>query len=179
MLRIVIQSKGRLSERSFALLEEAGITVDDSKRKCLSQSDNFPVEVLFLRDDDIPQVVGMGVADLGIVGYNEVLERGQSVEVVDRLGFGSCRVSLAIPKGEMYEGLSYFEGKRIATSYPGILGRFLCDRGIHAKVSVIAGSVEIAPAVRDPSLVSRSRQTLWTKGEKRELLASRLRHAGL
>lgn len=147
MLRIAIQAKGRLSEESLELLREAGIEVDDSKRKFLSQSSSFPVEILYLRDDDIPQAVAQGVADLGIVGYNEVCERGEDVEIVDRLGFGACRISLAIPKAEEYPGLEYFNGRRIATSYPNILNKFLKDKGIDAKVNVITGSVEIAPTV--------------------------------
>ncbi len=147
MLRIAIQAKGRLSEESLLLLREAGIEVDDTKRKFLSKSSNFPVEVLYLRDDDIPQAVAQGVADLGIVGYNEVCERGEKVEIVDYLGFGACRISLAIPKGDEYSGLEYFNGKRIATSYPNILGKFLNDKGIDAKINVITGSVEIAPTV--------------------------------
>ena len=147
MLRIAIQAKGRLSEQSLALLSEAGIDVDDSKRKFLSLSSSFPAEILFLRDDDIPQAVSMGVADIGIVGYNEVLERGGEIDVVDRLGFGGCRISLALPKTVDYPGLSWFEGKRIATSYPNILGRFLAEKGIHAQIMTISGSVEIAPAV--------------------------------
>lgn len=147
MLRIAIQAKGRLSEESLVLLREAGVEVDDTKRKFLSRSSSFPVEILYLRDDDIPQTVARGVADLGIVGYNEVCERGENVEIVDRLGFGGCRISLAIPKVEEYSGLEYFNGKRIATSYPNILGKFLRDKGIDAAVNVIAGSVEIAPTV--------------------------------
>lgn len=147
MLRIAIQAKGRLSEQSLALLSEAGIDVDDSKRKFLSRSSSFPAEILFLRDDDIPQAVSMGVADIGIVGYNEVLERGGEIDIVDRLGFGGCRISLALPKTVDYPGLSWFEGKRIATSYPNILGRFLAEKGIHAQIMTISGSVEIAPAV--------------------------------
>lgn len=147
MLRIAIQAKGRLSEQSLALLSEAGIDVDDSKRKFLSRSSSFPAEILFLRDDDIPQAVSMGVADIGIVGYNEVLERGGEIDVVDRLGFGGCRISLALPKTVDYPGLSWFEGKRIATSYPNILGHFLAEKGIHAQIMTISGSVEIAPAV--------------------------------
>ncbi len=147
MLRIAVQAKGRLSEESLLLLREAGIEVDDTKRKFLSRSGSFPVEILYLRDDDIPQAVAQGVADLGIVGYNEVRERGEAVEIVDRLGFGTCRISLAVPKGEEYTGLEYFNGKRIATSYPNILGKFLKDNGIDAKINVIAGSVEIAPTV--------------------------------
>ena len=147
MLRIAIQAKGRLSEQSLALLSEAGIEVDDSKRKFLSRSSSFPAEILFLRDDDIPQAVSMGVADIGIVGYNEVLERGGEIDVVDRLGFGGCRISLALPKTVDYPGLSWFEGKRIATSYPNILSRFLAEKGIRAQIMTISGSVEIAPAV--------------------------------
>ncbi len=147
MLRIAVQAKGRLSEESLLLLREAGIEVDDSKRKFLSKSSNFPVELLYLRDDDIPQAVAQRVADLGIVGYNEVCEREEKVEVVDYLGFGACRISLAIPKGDEYSGLEYFNGKRIATSYPNILGKFLKTKKIEAKINVIAGSVEIAPTV--------------------------------
>ncbi len=147
MLRIAIQAKGRLSEQSLELLAEAGIEVDDTKRKFLSRSSSFPAEILFLRDDDIPQAVAMGVADIGIVGYNEVLEREADVEIVDRLGFGACRISLALPKTVDYPGLSWFEGKRIATSYPNVLRKFLDDKGIRAEIMTISGSVEIAPAV--------------------------------
>lgn len=147
MLRIAIQAKGRLSDESLAMLREAGIDVDTGKRKFLAQAGNFPMEVLYLRDDDIPQAVAQGVADLGIVGYNEVLERGEDVEIADRLGFGGCRISLAIPKAEEYTGPSCFNGKRIATSYPNILSNYLKDNNIDATVCVITGSVEIAPAV--------------------------------
>ena len=146
MLRIAIQSKGRLNEESTALLQEIGISVDDSKRKFLSQSANFPLEVLYMRDDDIPQVVASGTASLGIVGLNEVEEKGAAVEIVERLGFGGCRISLAIPKAEPYDGPRYFNGKRIATSYPRILRKYLDDNGIDAKIEIITGSVEIAPA---------------------------------
>ncbi len=146
MLRIAIQTKGRLSEQSVALLREIGIEVDDAKRKFLSKASNFPIEVLYLRDDDIPQVVANGTAQLGIVGLNEVAERGFDVEVVTKLGFGGCRISLAVPKGDEYTGVEYFRGKRIATSYPAILGRFLAERGVEAELEVITGSVEIAPA---------------------------------
>lgn len=147
MLRIAVQAKGRLSEQSLGLLDEAGIKVDDSKRKFLSRSSTFPVEILFLRDDDIPQAVACGAADLGIVGLNEVLERREDVIVADRLGFGQCRISLAVPKDASYDGLGYFQGKRIATSYPNILADFLKDKGIRAEINVISGSVEITPAV--------------------------------
>lgn len=146
MLRIAIQTKGRLNEQSLGLLREIGIEVDDAKRKFLSKAANFPLEVLYLRDDDIPQVVESGTATLGIVGLNEVAERGCDVEIVTKLGFGGCRISLAIPKSEQYDGVKYFEGKRIATSYPAILRRFLAENGVSADVEVITGSVEIAPA---------------------------------
>lgn len=146
MLRIAIQAKGRLNEESSALLKEIGIDVDDSKRKYIAKASNFPVELLYLRDDDIPQVVCNGSADLGIVGLNEVEEKGFPVEVLEHLGFGGCRLSLAIPKGENYEGPSWFEGRRIATSYPNILGRYLKENGVNAEIDTIMGSVEIAPA---------------------------------
>lgn len=146
MLRIAIQTKGRLNEQSVALLREIGINVDDAKRKFLSKASNFPIEVLYLRDDDIPQVVANGTAQLGIVGLNEVAERGFDVDVAAKLGFGGCRISLAVPKGDEYTGVEYFRGKRIATSYPAILGRFLAERGVEAELEVITGSVEIAPA---------------------------------
>ncbi len=146
MLRIAIQTKGRLNEQSLGLLREIGIDVDDAKRKFLSKASNFPIELLYLRDDDIPQVVENGTASLGIVGLNEVAERGCDVEVVTKLGFGNCRISLAIPKGDEYNGVEYFQGKRIATSYPAILSKFLAEHGVEAKLEVITGSVEIAPA---------------------------------
>ena len=146
MLRIAIQTKGRLNEQSIALLREIGIDVDGAKRKFLSKATNFPIEVLYLRDDDIPQVVANGTATLGIVGMNEVAERGCDVEIVSKLGFGGCRISLAVPKSEEYEGVEYFNGKRIATSYPNILEQFLSECGVKAQLEVISGSVEIAPA---------------------------------
>ena len=147
MLRIAIQSKGRLSEDSLALLQSIGIEVDAPKRKLLTKSQTFPIEALYLRDDDIPHVVAGGTATIGIVGLNEVEERGADVDIICRLGFGACRLSLAIPKAEEYDGPSWFSGRRIATSYPEILGRYLKANGIDAKVEVITGSVEIAPAV--------------------------------
>ena len=146
MLRIAIQTKGRLNEQSTALLHEIGIDIEGAKRKFLSKAANFPIEVLYLRDDDIPQVVENGTATLGIVGLNEVAERGCDVEVFAKLGFGGCRISLAIPKGDEYNGVEYFEGKRIATSYPVVLRKFLAERGVTAQIEVITGSVEIAPA---------------------------------
>ena len=147
MLRIAVQSKGRLYEETMALLQEADIKIPSSKRILLVQSSNFPVEVLFLRDDDIPQSVANGIADLGIVGENEFVERNEDAEVVKRLGFSKCRLSLAIPKDVDYPGLSWFEGKKIATSYPGILERYMRDNGIQTDIHVITGSVEIAPGI--------------------------------
>lgn len=147
MLRIAVQSKGRLFEETMALLQEADIKIPSSKRILLVQSPNFPVEVLFLRDDDIPQSVANGVADLGIVGENEFVERNENAEIVKRLGFSKCRLSLAIPKDVDYPGLSWFEGRKIATSYPGILKRFMEEHRIHTDIHVITGSVEIAPGI--------------------------------
>ena len=146
MLRIAVQTKGRLNEQSMQLLRDAGVTIKEEKRKFLMRASDFPVEVLFLRDDDIPQTVSMGAADLGFVGYNEVAERGYDVDVLQKLGFGGCRISLAIPKADKYEGLSYFNGKRIATSYPNVLSKFFEENGIKAEIHTITGSVEIAPA---------------------------------
>ena len=147
MLRIAVQSKGRLYEDTMALLAEADIKVSSSKRTLLVQSSNFPVEVLYLRDDDIPQSVAGGVADLGIVGENEFVEREEDAVVVRRLGFSKCRLSLAIPKAVDYSGLSWFEGKKIATSYPNILRKFMKENGVEADIHVITGSVEIAPGI--------------------------------
>lgn len=147
MLRIAVQSKGRLFEETMALLQEADIKIPSSKRILLVQSSNFPVEVLFLRDDDIPQSVANGIADLGIVGENEFVERNEDAEIVKRLGFSKCRLSLAIPKDVDYPGLSWFEGRKIATSYPGILARFMENHGVRTDIHVITGSVEIAPGI--------------------------------
>lgn len=147
MLRIAVQSKGRLFEETMALLQEADIKISTSKRILLVQSSNFPIEVLFLRDDDIPQSVASGVADLGIVGENEFLEREEDAQVIKRLGFSKCRLSLAIPKDVNYPGLSWFEGRKIATSYPVILKNFMDKNGIQSDIHVITGSVEIAPGI--------------------------------
>jgi ATP phosphoribosyltransferase len=147
MIRIAIQSKGRLNEESLSLLQDIGIEVDAPKRKLLSKSQTFPIEALYLRDDDIPRVVSGGSATLGIVGLNEIEEKGADVTILCRLGFGTCRLSLAVPKGESCDELGWFSGKRIATSYPNILRKYLDEKGIDAKIEVITGSVEIAPAV--------------------------------
>ena len=147
MLRIAVQSKGRLFDDTMNLLAEADIKLSTSKRTLLTQSTNFPVEVLFLRDDDIPQSVASGVADIGIVGENEFTERDEDAEIIYRLGFSKCRLSLAIHKEEDYNDLSWFNGKKIATSYPAILRKFLNANNINADIHVITGSVEIAPGI--------------------------------
>lgn len=147
MLRIAVQSKGRLYEETMKLLEEAGIKLDKAKRVLLLSAKDFPVEVLFLRDDDIPESVANGVADVGIVGENEYVEKGSKARLVKRLGFSKCRLSLAIPKDEDYESVAWFNGKTIATSYPEILKTYLAQRGVKADLHVITGSVEIAPGI--------------------------------
>ena len=159
MLRIAVQSKGRLFDDTMNLLAEADIKISASKRTLLVQSSNFPLEVLYLRDDDIPQSVASGVADIGVVGENEFVERlrvgesedsgmhGEDADVVSRLGFSKCRLSLAIPKEIDYKGVEWFNGKKIATSYPGILKQFLDKNGIEAEIHVITGSVEISPGI--------------------------------
>ncbi|MBR4898934.1 MAG: ATP phosphoribosyltransferase [Prevotella sp.] len=147
MLRIAIQSKGRLFDDTMNLLTEADIKVSATKRTLLVGAKNFPLEVLYLRDDDIPQSVASGVADIGVVGENEYVERGAEAEIISRLGFSKCRLSLAIPKEVQYEGLEWFQGKKIATSYPVILNSFLQEKGIKAEVHVITGSVEISPGI--------------------------------
>lgn len=147
MLKIAIQSKGRLNEKSMELLSASGINVSGASRSLTAMASGFPLEVLYLRDDDIPQAVAMGVADIGIVGQNEVAESEQKVVEIMKLGFGACRISLAVPKNSGYYSLQWFNGKRVATSYPKILSRFFKDNGIKAKIHKIAGSVEVAPAV--------------------------------
>ncbi len=147
MLRIAVQSKGRLYEETMRLLEETGIKLDKAKRVLLLSAKDFPVEVLFLRDDDIPESVANGVADIGIVGENEYVEKGAKALLVKRLGFSKCHLSLAIPKEEDYPGIAWFNGKTIATSYPEILKEYLNQRGVHADLHMITGSVEIAPGI--------------------------------
>lgn len=147
LLRIAIQSKGRLYEETMELLTETGIKLNNVKRTLLVPAKGFPVEILFLRDDDIPQAVATGVADVGIVGENEYVEKNEEADVVKRLGFSKCRLSLAIPKDASYTGLSWFNGKTIATSYPHILKSFLKKNAISAEIHIITGSVEIAPSI--------------------------------
>lgn len=147
ILKIAIQKSGRLSEKSLQLLEECGIKISNGERKLKAVAQNFPVEILFLRDDDIPQYVEQGVADIGILGENEVWEKGKDVKVIQQLGFAGCRMSLAIPKDESYTDLTYFRGKRIATSYPKILLDFFNRNNIRVFIEEISGSVEIATSI--------------------------------
>ena len=146
-LRIAVQSKGRLYDETMELLGESGIKLTAVKRTLLVPSRNFPVELLFLRDDDIPDSVASGIADIGIVGLNEVLEKDKNVEILKELGFSHCHLSLAIPKRIDYAGLEWFNNRKIATSYPVILSKFLKEKGINADIHVITGSVEIAPGI--------------------------------
>jgi len=146
-LKIAIQKSGRLSEKSLELLKECGIKLSNGERKLKAESSNFPIEVLFLRDDDIPQYVEQGVADIGIVGENEVWEKNKNVSEIEKLGFAGCKLSLAIPKDENYTGLSYFNQKKVATSYPKILQKFFDEKNITAEIEEIGGSVEIAPGI--------------------------------
>jgi ATP phosphoribosyltransferase len=146
-LKIAIQKSGRLYEDSIRILKECGIEFNNGVNKLKSEAQNFPLEVFFLRDDDIPQYVEDAVADIGIVGENVVLEKSKSIEIVERLGFGKCRLSIAVPKNKKYNSIKDFEGKKIATSYPVILSKFLKKEKIHAEIHEISGSVEIAPGI--------------------------------
>lgn len=147
MLRIAVQAKGRLFEETMSLLTESGIKLESGKRLLLLPARNFPLEVLFLRDDDIPQTVADGVADIGIVGENEYAEKKKNAVITKRLGFSKCRLSLAIPKEVKYPGISWFNGKVIATSYPEILKDFLAEHNVSSDIHVITGSVEVAPNI--------------------------------
>lgn len=147
MLRIAVQAKGRLYEETMLLLAESGIKLESGKRLLLLPARNFPLEVLFLRDDDIPQSVADGVADIGIVGENEYAEKKKNAIITKRLGFSKCRLSIAIPKESDYSDISWLNGKVIATSYPEILQDFLKSKNVSADIHVITGSVEIAPAI--------------------------------
>ncbi len=147
MLRIAIQKSGRLYEDSVQLLKECGIDLRNVKDRLRTVSENFPLEVFFLRDDDIPEYVEDGVADIGIVGQNVLFEKGRVVNTVESLGFGKCRLSIAVPKTWDYSGIRDLEGKRIATSYPALVKRYLSDNEINATIHEISGSVEIAPGI--------------------------------
>ncbi|MEO5905595.1 MAG: ATP phosphoribosyltransferase [Saprospiraceae bacterium] len=146
-LKMAIQKSGRLSKKSLKLLSECGISISNGDRKLKAEAKNFPVEILFLRDDDIPQYVEQGVADIGILGENEVWEKDKVITIVEKLGFASCKLSLAIPKDESYESIHYFEGKRIATSYPKILQRYFREKNITVEIEELGGSVEIATGI--------------------------------
>ena len=146
-LRIAIQKSGRLYEDSVQLLKECGIALRNVKDRLKTEADNFPLEVFFLRDDDIPQYVEDGVADIGIVGENVLYEKNKKAAIVEKLGFGKCRLSVAIPRNQQYEGIQFLQGKRIATSYPYLVNEFLAKNNVQAEIHEISGSVEIAPGI--------------------------------
>ena len=146
-LKIAIQKSGRLYDDSVQLLKECGIDLRNVKDRLKTESDNFPLEVFFLRDDDIPQYVEDGVADIGIVGENVLFEKNKKAEIVERLGFGKCRLSVAIPRNQEYKGIQSLQGKRIATSYPYLVHEFLEKNNVKAEIHEISGSVEIAPGI--------------------------------
>ena len=146
-LKIALQKSGRLNENSIQLLKECGIKFPNGSSKLIAESPNFPLEILFLRDDDIPQYVEQEVADTGIIGENVALESNKKLDVINRLGFGVCRLSLAIPKEENYTGPAFFNNKRIATSYPNLLNNFLKENNLTAEIEMISGSVEIATGI--------------------------------
>ncbi|HHH50335.1 MAG TPA: ATP phosphoribosyltransferase [Saprospiraceae bacterium] len=146
-IKIAIQKSGRLSEDSRKLLKECGIVIQNGKNKLIAPAINFPAQILYLRDDDIPQYVEDGIADLGILGENVFLESQKEIQLSKRLGFSKCRLSLAVPKSEDYKDVKFFEGKKIATSYPIILSHFLKSKNVSAEIHKISGSVEIAPGI--------------------------------
>ncbi|MES2775748.1 MAG: ATP phosphoribosyltransferase [Bacteroidota bacterium] len=146
-LKIAIQKSGRLYEDSISLLKECGIDIKNGMNKLKAEAENFPIEVFFLRDDDIPQYVEDRVADVGIVGENVLYEKEKEVTTVEKLGFGKCRLSVAIKKGEEYIGPQFLQGKSIATSYPVLVQQFLDKNKIEAEIHEISGSVEIAPGI--------------------------------
>ena len=169
VLRIAIQKTGRLFDDSVALLKECGIDLRNVKDRLKTESDNFPLEVFFLRDDDIPQYVEDAVADIGFVGENVVYEKNKEVEVVEKLGFGKCRLSLAIPRSTEFQGLKALSGKRIATSYPYLVNKFLTQNKVNAEIHEISGSVEIAPGIGLADVVCdlvSSGSTLFMNGLK-------------
>jgi ATP phosphoribosyltransferase len=168
-IKIAIQKSGRLYEDSVTLLKECGIDLRNVKDRLRTESDNFPLEVFFLRDDDIPQYVEDGVADIGIVGENVLYEKNKTVDVVEKLGFGKCRLSVAIPRSHQYGGVETLSGKRIATSYPLLVGQFLDKNGVKAEIHEISGSVEIAPGIGLSDVVAdlvSSGSTLFMNGLK-------------
>lgn len=146
-LKIALQKSGRLNQKSLLLLEECGIKFPNGGGKLIAVSTNFPIEILFLRDDDIPQYVEQRVADIGIIGENVLMECKKDIKIEEKLGFSACRLSLAVPKEVVYTGLSYFNYKKVATSYPNILSDYFQKNNINAIIEVISGSVEIAPGI--------------------------------
>ncbi len=147
LLRLALQRKGRLADKSLDLLKKAGIQIDNYSRRLLIKAQNFDLELLFVRDDDIPEYVQDGVADVGIVGENIVYETGKRIEIAEKLGFGKCRLSLALPKAEKFSSVKDLKGKKIATTYPNILKKYLEENEIDATINFISGSVEITPNV--------------------------------
>ena len=169
ILRIAIQKSGRLYEDSVQLLKECGIDLRNVKDRRKTVSENFPIEVFFLRDDDIPEYVEDGVADIGIVGQNVLLEKGRKVDTIEMLGFGKCRLSVAVPKAMEYDGVQSLQGKRIATSYPQLVKQFLQANNVQASIHEISGSVEIAPGIGLADVVAdlvSSGGTLFMNGLK-------------
>jgi ATP phosphoribosyltransferase len=168
-IRIAIQKSGRLYEDSVQLLKECGIDLRNVKDRLKTESDNFPLEVFFLRDDDIPQYVEDGVADIGVVGENVLYEKNKKVEVVEELGFGKCRLAIAVPRSLAYEGVLSLKGKRIATSYPFLVTNYLKQYNVEADIHEISGSVEIAPGIGLADVVAdlvSSGSTLFMNGLK-------------
>lgn len=147
ILRLAIQKKGRLADNSLELLKSAGIRIDNYSQQLLIKANNFDLELLFIRDDDIPEYVQDGIADIGIVGENVILESGKQLKTIEKLGFGKCRMSIAIPKMDNFNSIKDLEGKNIATTYPKILNSYLSENNINAKVHYISGSVEITPNI--------------------------------
>ena len=169
MLKLAIQKSGRLHEDSMKLLKECGIAISNGANKLKTEATNFPLQVFFLRDDDIPQYVEDGVADIGIVGENVVYEKNKSVKTVEQLGFGGCRLSIAVVRGEQYNNIQSLEGRRIATSYPHLTRQFLKRNKVNAEIHEISGSVEIAPGIGLSDAICdlvSSGSTLLTNGLK-------------
>jgi len=166
-LKIALQKSGRLSEESSALLKKCGVRFGNGFGKLKSEAANFPLEIYFLRDDDIPEYIADSVADVGIVGENVLAETRKDVEIIEKLGFGKCRLSLAVPKNFSFKSVKDFEGKRIATSYPKILGDFLAANAVKTDIHTISGSVEIAPSIGLADAICdlvSSGSTLFTNG---------------
>jgi len=146
-LRIAIQKSGRLNQDSLQILKDCGISIDNGKEQLKATASNFPLEVFYLRNGDIPQYLRDGVVDIAIIGENVLIEKGEDIGIVEKLGFSKCKVSLAIPKGEEYQDINYFNGKKIATSYPNTVQKYLLNRGVDTQIHIINGSVEIAPNI--------------------------------